>query len=409
MKTFGFGLVCLWPLFGLTTSAWAQSHDHHLQTSAPAQPAHDHSHMDHETGPSQWRIHNHATLTLAHSHQNGPRGDDKAFVQGMIMIMASRALNERTVLDLEAMLSPDPFMGKSGYPLLLQAGETADGVTHLIDRQHPHDLIMGLTARLTHRFDGDISAFVEAGYPGEFAFGPPAFMHRPSGEAFPTAPLTHHWLDSGHITWGVVTAGLTKGPLTMEASQFTGREPDEKRFDLEPIRLDSTSFRFTWQLSQDLKAQASWAHQISPEALEPDVNQTKQSLSLEYARDLGRYGVLRSTVAWARKEKDHGHGHGHGTPKPADGWLVENTWAINPRWSVLARYERIHSDELDHDAYWVAKTEIGGVRTFQLNDRTSLGIGLVQQFNTIPDGLKPSYGDSPDGTVAFVTLKFGTM
>ena len=42
------------------------------------------------------------------------------------------------------MLSLDPLMGPAGYPLLLQTGETANGVTPLIDRQHPHDLFMEL-------------------------------------------------------------------------------------------------------------------------------------------------------------------------------------------------------------------------------------------------------------------------
>jgi tetratricopeptide (TPR) repeat protein len=39
--------------------------------------------------------------------------------------------NDRGTLQLRAMLSPDPLMGKSGYPLLLAAGETADGVEPL--------------------------------------------------------------------------------------------------------------------------------------------------------------------------------------------------------------------------------------------------------------------------------------
>jgi hypothetical protein len=396
--------LALWP-----AAVFAQSHDHQAHETAPetapaAQP--DHAHMNHGAPESAWRIHNHVIFTLANSSQSGPRGGDKTFLAGMVMMMASRALDARNTLELKAMLSPDPFMGKSGYPLLLQAGETADGVTHLVDRQHPHDLFMGLTARLTHRFDGDFKAFAEVGYPGEFAFGPTAFMHRPSGENFPTAPLTHHWLDSGHITWGVVTAGITKGPLTLEASQFTGREPDEKRFDFERPRLDSTSLRLTWQMTPQLKGQASWARQISPEALEPDKDQTKQSLSVEYARDFTRFGGLQSTLSWARRESENGH---HGDDKPLDGWLFENTWKINPQWMVLARYERIRSDELVHDAYWVAKTELGGVRTFRINDQATVGLGLVQQFNTVPDGLKPVYGDNPSGTVAFVTLKLNAM
>jgi len=36
--------------------------------------------------------------------------------------------------------SIEPVMGRSGYPLLLQTGETADGTTPLLDRQHPHDV-----------------------------------------------------------------------------------------------------------------------------------------------------------------------------------------------------------------------------------------------------------------------------
>lgn len=397
--------LALCPAAAFAQSTDHSAHDHHKAEPAPAAQS-DHAHMHHDAPGSEWRIHNHAILTLANSHQSGPRGGDKAFVAGMVMMMASRDFGQRNTLDLEAMLSPDPFMGKSGYPLLLQAGETADGVTHLVDRQHPHDLFMGLTAKLTHRFDGDLSVFGEVGYPGEFAFGPTAFMHRPSGENFPTAPLTHHWLDSGHITWGVVTAGLTKGPFTFEASQFTGREPDEQRYDFERPRLDSTAFRLSWQVTPELKGQASWAHQISPEGLEPDEDQTKSSLSLEYARDFGELTGLRSTLSWARRDVKGGH---HGDAKPLDGWLFENTWKINPQWMALARYERIRSDELVHDAHWVAKTELGGVRTFKINEQTSIGLGLVQQFNTVPDSLKPVYGNNPSGTVAFVTLKLNAM
>ncbi len=364
----------------------------------------DMSGMDMPMGNSSaWHIHSHTTLTLASDSQDGPRGGDKTFVEGMTMIMAGRSFGADTDLELEAMLSPDAFMGKSGYPLLLQTGETADGVTPLRDRQHPHDLFMGLTAQLTHRFANDTSVFVKAGYPGEFAFGPTAFMHRASGEAFPTAPISHHWLDSGHITFGVLTGGIQKGPLTVEVSQFTGREPDQYRFDFDPVRLDSTAVRVTWQLTQALKAQASWARQVSPEALEPDINLRKSSLSFEYARDLGDWGTLNSTLAYGRKQVEHG------ADKPSDAILFENTWQVTPRWAAVARFERVYNDELAASAYWVGKTELGGVRTFAINDNTSVGVGIVRQFNQVPDALKSAYGSHPDGTVAFVTLKLHAM
>lgn len=359
-------------------------------------PGMDHSNMS-KPAPSAWQWHVHGDLSLVADSQSGPRGGDKTFFGGMVMAMANRDFGN-TRLDLQAMLSPDAFMGKAGYPLLLQSGETADGTTHLIDRQHPHDFFMGLTAKLTRRFDDGSSIFGSVGYPGETPFGPTAFMHRASGEDFPTAPISHHWLDSGHITMGVVTGGFSRGPLTLEVSQFTGREPDQNRFNLDPVRLDSTAIRLWWQMTPDLKAQASWARQVSPEQLEPDVNLRKQSLSVEYG-----HGPVNATLAWARKQAEHG------TEKPADAWLAEGRWHVTDKWSALGRYERVYNDELGPEPAWVSKTEIGGMRTFTIDDMTSINVGVVRQFNSVPDALKPAYGGHPNGTVAFVTLKFHRM
>src|SRR5262249_49813050 len=149
-------------------------------------------------------------------------------------------------LNLRAMVSPDPFMGRGGYPLLLQTGETADGKAPLIDRQHPHDLVMELSSSWSHRWSDDGSVFVYLGYPGEPAFGPPAFMHRLSGMDDPAAPITHHWLDSTHVVFGVATAGVVLGDWKIDASQFTGREPDQNRFDFDAPKFDSTSARVSW-------------------------------------------------------------------------------------------------------------------------------------------------------------------
>ncbi|MGA8706207.1 MAG: hypothetical protein WB646_04385 [Steroidobacteraceae bacterium] len=63
------------------------------------------------------------------------------------------------------------------------------------------------TAVLAPTLPARQSLFLYAAVAGEPALGPPAFMHRFSGEDDPVAPLTHHWLDSTHITYGVVTAG----------------------------------------------------------------------------------------------------------------------------------------------------------------------------------------------------------
>ena len=216
-----------------------------------------------------WMLMGHVTLNGVYSWQDGPRGDEKAFLGGMIMGSARRDLFDNGTLNLRAMVSPDPFMGASGYPLLFAAGESADGVEPLVDRQHPHDLIMELSASYAHRLDANNSVFVYGGLPGEPAFGPPAFMHRMAAMDSPEAPLTHHWFDSTHITFGVVTAGWVHKDWKIEASQFRGREPDEERYDIETGDLDSTSVRLSWNPTENLSLQTSWADIESPEALHP--------------------------------------------------------------------------------------------------------------------------------------------
>ncbi|MCE9523253.1 MAG: hypothetical protein K8S25_12580, partial [Alphaproteobacteria bacterium] len=193
-----------------------------------------------------WTVMAHLTLNAVYDWQDGPRGDEKTFVSGMAMVAARRGFESGDQINLRAMMSPDPFMGKSGYPLLLAAGETADGVNHLVDRQHPHDLFMELSASYSFAVGEGETLFVYAGLPGEPAFGPPAFMHRLSIMDSPEAPISHHWLDSTHITFGVLTAGWVKDAWKVEVSRFKGREPDEDRYDIESPKLDSTAARVSF-------------------------------------------------------------------------------------------------------------------------------------------------------------------
>ena len=192
-----------------------------------------------------WMVMGHALINGVYDNQGGPRGGSKFFVPGMLMGMVQRDFGNAT-LGFRAMLSPDPFMGPRGYPLLLATGETADGKTPLVDRQHPHDLFMELAGTYSRRLSANSSWFVYAGLPGEPALGPSAFMHRTSGMDIPEAPITHHWLDSTHITFGVVTTGLVLDRIKIEASAFRGREPDQHRYDIEAPRLDSFSARVSW-------------------------------------------------------------------------------------------------------------------------------------------------------------------
>ncbi len=65
--------------------------------------------------------------------------------------------------------------------------------------------------------------------------------------------------------------------------------------------------------------------------------------------------------------------------------------------------------KLASKAWWVAKTELGRVRTFDIGGDTTIGLGLVRQFNTVLNFLKAAYGDHPDGTMGFIQLKIHSM
>lgn len=345
-----------------------------------------------------WMVMSHALLNVAYSDQTGPRGDDKAFLAGMVMTSASRDFGPTTV-NLRAMLSPDPLMGAAGYPLLLAAGETADGVDPLVDRQHPHDLFMELSASVSYRFGDDQSVFLYGGLPGEPAFGPPAFMHRPAAMDSPEAPISHHWLDSTHITFGVLTAGYAKGPFKIEASRFRGREPDEDRYDIETGALDSSAVRASWNPSENWALQASWASITSPEALEPDEDERRVSVSALYSQQFDQTKVS-ATLAWARKDRVPGD--------TSQAWLVEGAVQPGP-WTIFARIEQVDQSELTlgvHHGpeYRVRKASLGVIHDWWLGDNVRLGVGgLVNAFD-IPAPLSASYGD-PGGGMVFVRLK----
>src|SRR4029453_6889914 len=187
-----------------------------------------------------WSLMAHGFVNVVYSDQGGPRGETAFYFTNMAMGMGSRRLGS-TRLGLRAMFSGEPALGPEGYPLLLQTGETADGVTELVDRQHPHDFFMELSASLSVPVGGTRGLFVYFGLPGEAAFGPPAFMHRPSGADLPDAPLGHHWIDSTHVAFGVATLGFVAGPVKLDASLFNGREPDQHRWNFESPRFSSVS------------------------------------------------------------------------------------------------------------------------------------------------------------------------
>jgi hypothetical protein len=292
-------------------------------------------------------------------------------------------------------------MGTRGYPLLLASGETANGRDRLVDRQHPHDFFMELSGSLSQRVGSKSSVFVYAALPGEPAFGPPAFQDRESIMDSPEAPITHHWLDSTHISFGVVTAGLVMGNAKVEVSRFNGREPDERRWNIETGPLDSTSARVSWNPTRELALQASWGHFREPEQLEPGVDQERLSASALYARQVAPGWKLAGTLAWGRKTVEHHNDDAFA----AEASLKHDSWTLFGRGEVTQNRELVVGVE-NGPAYRVGKVSLGAIRDFTIGKHLSVGLGSLLAVNFVPRDLQPLYGSrNPTGFMFFSRLR----
>jgi hypothetical protein len=90
----------------------------------------------------KWMYMIHGSVFLRYNKQDlfdeGSRGDAKLDIPNMWMFMGQRNVGAKGLFHFSSMLSLDLItVGKSGYPLLFQTGETYKGQP-LIDRQHPH-------------------------------------------------------------------------------------------------------------------------------------------------------------------------------------------------------------------------------------------------------------------------------
>ncbi len=324
-------------------------------------------------------------FTLNYSDSGGKRGDSRFYSNSMPMLMGMRGVGGG-MLGFSLMGSLDPiFNGEFGYPDLFQTGETAYGIP-LVDYQHPHDLISEVTASYSHPIGGGLNAFVYGGPVGEAALGGPTFAHRVSGMEIPEAPITHHWFDSTHISWGVVTLGLNSNTWQIEGSAFNGHEPDENRFSPDPIGLNSASARLTYDPSTDLSFNVSYGYLNSPESKEPGVDQHRLTGAALWNRQLAAGDDLAVTAGFGRNIM---------VGKNSDALFAEATY-YHRKDSFFARWENVDKDELvgvPAGDYTINKLLFGGIKNLTSRDGFDIGLGAYAGVYGFPSTLKPFYGN----------------
>jgi hypothetical protein len=226
---------------------------------------------------------------------------DESAVESQNWLMGSgdRGLGDGRLI-LRSMISLEPFtIPKGGSPQLFQTGETY-GQAPLINHQHPHDLLMELGG--TYRWSrSQVTYLFGADLVGSATLGPPVFMHRDSARNNPQVPITHHLMDSTHLSDGVVRGGVELGRFTVEGSAFRGAEPDENRLNIERPRLDSWAARIGYRHGP-WSAQVSGGHLKVPEWFEP-YDETRLTASIGYEGMIGLRS-LAVTLAWGQNREE---------------------------------------------------------------------------------------------------------
>ncbi|WP_242916472.1 hypothetical protein [Pontibacter liquoris] len=362
-----------------------------------------------------WMFMLHYNLFLRYTNQDvfesGHRGDSQFDAPNWFMLMGQRKVGAKGLFHFSSMLSLDPLtVGGNGYPLLFQTGETYEGVP-LIDRQHPHDLFSELSVAYTQMLSPDADVFVYLGYPGEPALSNVAFMHRPSALNNPDSPLGHHWQDATHITFGVATLGVRYRNLKLEGSSFTGREPDEDRYDFDKPRFDSRAVRLTYNPAASWSLQASHAYVKSPEPLEPEEDVYRTTASVLYSSRLaGENRFLTTTANWGYNFVDQHH--------KEHSILLESTLQ-NDKFAVYGRYEWVQKSAAElglqeplfgHDATFnINALTVGANRQVAQLGRLNMQAGAQVSLFGPPDALHPLYGKLPVSAEVYLRFFPGLM
>jgi hypothetical protein len=378
------------------------------------QPSSGPMHMYHKQS-GDWLLMFHYNLVAGMNRQGGPRGITKIESANWFMSMAYRKLGRGTV-QLRGMFSFEPFtFPPGGSPLLFQTGETYKGQP-LIDRQHPHDLFMELSAQYTLPVGEHGTWFTYFGYPGEPALGPVAFMHRMSASENSSAPLAHHLQDSSHISFGVLTTGFTYRWFKLEGSIFNGREPDENRYNFDAHKWNSRSARISIMPNANWTAQASYGFLRSPEAFDQTTDIRRVTASLQYNKPLQR-GNWASAFIWGRN-----HTSSSGETHNLNGYTLESTVNFLDKNYLYTRLELVDKNELlrpgdrallgitdGHPSFRIGAYTFGGARDLWNTSKVSFAVGSDLTFYSKPAILDHLYGTNPVSWKLFFRIRPGKM
>jgi hypothetical protein len=360
----------------------------------------------HQWKSGGWDLMLHGFAFAQYNTQGGPRGDSQFGIPNWAMFMATHDFAGGS-LQLRGMLSLDAIgTGASGYPELLQTGESFHGEP-LHDRQHPHDFFMEVAAMYDHAITPGLAMELYLAPSGEPALGPPSQMHRPSAMDIPMVPIGHHWQDASHVSFGVATLGFFTRQWKLEGSIFNGRDPDENRWDFDFNPLDSYSGRVTFNPDSAWSLSASFGFLRSPEPQDAGHSMHRMVLSVANGGRLNSDGHWATTLLWGA----NAHSDAAALSNSA---LAEGELVLNSKNTVFARAEFVQkpADDLDIPGFAAGRSfdvgslTLGYIRELRHWRGVTLGLGALGTVNAVPSALEPAYGSrTPLGAMVFLRVR----
>jgi len=379
--------------------------------------------LHHQVGA--WELMLHGNVFAQYLYDGGYRGlrqfGSVNWFMGMVRRpVAGGPLTLRGMFSLERLT-----VGRCGYPNLFATGELCYGQP-IHDQQHPHNLFMELAVRYERPVVAGVGIDLYGAVSGEPALGPVAFPHRLSALPNPLSPIGHHWMDATHISFGVVTVGVSGRRWKLEASRFNGREPGEERYGIYPGPLDSYSGRI-WLLPDE-----HWSFQVSAGHLRkaqpilypvgsPRADVNRSTVSATHHRMLGK-AFWATTAVWGRNTEAH-----PATPQfPyvryffTKAFLLESSLNVAERDVFFGRAELAWKQGEDlalfgtqqHQNFKLGKLQAGYTRQFGVLTRWRLapGLGASVSLSLVPPDLVYFYVQpQPLGFAVFGSLRPAAM
>jgi hypothetical protein len=177
------------------------------------------------------------------------------------------------------------------------------------------------------------------------------------------------------------------GKVETRRIDFTGREPDEERWNFDEPKFDSYAGRISFAPTEAWTLQASYGWINSPELLHPDVNTERITATVAYH------------VAWEGRNWQTLFAWGQNRNHPGenlDGFLIESLIRFDNTHTVFSRAERVQKDELfppghalEHEKFTVHKVSLGYIYDFPKISGVTMGVGGVGSVHFLPGTLRP--------------------